>query len=92
MTEQNRMVPKGAMAYVMITVEPGREHEAHSIIGLKEVMEVYPVTGENCYMLAIVEAENQDQLSKVVLEKIRTIPGVVHTESLIRDNGFYQQK
>lgn len=71
-----------ATAFVLINVETGREREVYdSLMEIDEVIEVYPLFGEYD-LITKVETKWFDDLSEVVVEKVRGIVGVTDTETL----------
>ncbi|MHA1608139.1 MAG: Lrp/AsnC family transcriptional regulator [Candidatus Freyarchaeota archaeon] len=74
-------------AFVMIKIERGEDINWISMV--KEVLqkapgvkEVHAVFG-SCDFIVKVEAENFQQLSNIIIEKIRGAPGVTSTETFI---------
>ncbi len=71
-----------ALGFVLIKVFPGKEREVYDkLISLKEVEELYPLFGEYD-LIAKVVVRSLEELSDVVVNKIRTIDGVVETKTL----------
>ncbi len=69
--------------FVLVRTEVGREQEIASRIILEEgVKEVFVVTGEYD-VLVRVEGESLRDVYKVVRDKIRSLPGVVETRTLV---------
>ena len=62
-----------AVGFVLISTAPAKEHEVYNgLLKVKEVVELHPLFGE--YDLNV--------LGQVVVDKIRTIPGVIDTKTL----------
>ena len=70
------------MAFVLVSTVPGKEHEVYNRISkLEYVVEIHPLFGE--YDLSgKIDAKDFSELGKVVVEKIRTIEGVIDTKTL----------
>ncbi|MFG1450189.1 MAG: Lrp/AsnC ligand binding domain-containing protein [Thermoplasmataceae archaeon] len=70
------------MAFVLVSTVPGKEHEVYNRISkLEYVVEIHPLFGE--YDLIVkIDAKDFSELGKVVVEKIRTIEGVIDTKTL----------
>src|SRR5215467_3419835 len=75
----------GAMlsAIVLLTTERDKTNKvAETLADTEGVSEVYSVAGRYD-LAAIVRATDNDQLAKVVTERIRAVPGIVSSETLI---------
>lgn len=71
------------VAYVLITTATGRESKVlEHLRGLPELTDVHQLFGQYD-MVARIETEDYDVLCDIVLAKIRTIPGVTSTRTLI---------
>ncbi len=71
-----------SVAFVLISVIPGKEHEVFSKISvLKYVTEVHPLLGEYD-MIVRIDTENMSEIGKLVIQDIRTISGVLDTKTL----------
>ncbi|MEM0089040.1 MAG: Lrp/AsnC ligand binding domain-containing protein [Archaeoglobaceae archaeon] len=71
-----------ALGFVLIKVAPGKEKRVYDrIASLKEVEELYPLFGEYD-LIAKVVVKDFEELSEVVVNKIRSIEGVVETKTL----------
>lgn len=71
-----------SIAFVLVSTVPGKEIEVYNkISGIKYVVEVHPLFGE--YDLIVkIDASDFSELGKIVIEKIRTIEGVIDTKTL----------
>jgi DNA-binding Lrp family transcriptional regulator len=68
---------------VQISTELGKEREiAKKLRQVPAVKEVYGTFG-HFDMIAIVEGENPQHIGNLVIEKIRSVPGVNITETII---------
>jgi Lrp/AsnC family leucine-responsive transcriptional regulator len=79
-----RAVGLGVLAFVFLTVEihaTGAEVDG-LLEAIEEVQEVHHVSGEDCYLLKVRAADNDD-LGRLLIEKIHTIPGVRSTRTNI---------
>ncbi len=75
---------------MLITVKPGKEMEAYrSFSNAKEVVEVTPLLGDIDFLL-VIEAKEPNDIAKIVIKHIRTIPGVVSSKTLIEDEFLKQ--
>lgn len=71
-----------ALGFVLIKVAPGKEKKVYDkIASLKEVEELYPLFGEYDLIAKIV-VKDFEELSDVVVNKIRSIEGIVETKTL----------
>jgi DNA-binding Lrp family transcriptional regulator len=70
------------IGFVFIRAAPAREQDVHEKMSMvKEIVELHPLFGEYD-MLVKVEAEDPDRLGRIVVDKIRRIPGVTGTQTL----------
>src|SRR6266566_803164 len=59
-----------------------KEHEVYNeLLKVKEIVELHPLFGEYD-LIAKIEAEDFNVLGQVVVDKIRSIPGVIDTKTL----------
>ncbi|HLF05845.1 MAG TPA: Lrp/AsnC ligand binding domain-containing protein [Thermoplasmata archaeon] len=71
-----------AIGFVLISTAPAKEHAVYSALKkVKEIVELHPLFGEYD-LIAKVEAEDFNMLGQIVVDKIRTIPGVIDTKTL----------
>ncbi|HDN59732.1 Lrp/AsnC ligand binding domain-containing protein [Archaeoglobus sp.] len=71
-----------ALGFVLIKVSPGKERKVYdTIASFEEVEELYPLFGEYDLIAKIV-VRDFEELSDVVVNKIRSIDGVVETKTL----------
>lgn len=72
------------VGFVLVSTAARKEKEVHDALGLvEEVVDVHPLFGEYD-ILAKVVAESHDAIASVVVDKIRSIPGVIDTKTLIK--------
>ncbi len=70
------------MGFVLISTAPAKEHEVYNeLLKVKEVVEVYPLFGEYD-LIAKIEASDFNLLGQVVVDKVRSQPGVIDTKTL----------
>ena len=70
------------IGYVLINTAPAYEHEVYNKLSrVPEIVEVHPLFGE-FDIIAKIEAENFEKLGTLVIEKIRSIKGVIDTTTL----------
>ncbi|MEM4170293.1 MAG: Lrp/AsnC ligand binding domain-containing protein [Thermoplasmata archaeon] len=71
-----------AIGFVLISTAPGKEHEVYDEHRkIKEIIEIKPLFGEYD-LIAKVEAKDFNELGKIVVDQIRSIPGVIDTKTL----------
>ena len=70
------------MGFVLISTAPAKEHEVYNeLLKVKEVVELHPLFGEYD-LIAKIEASDFNLLGQVVVDNIRSIPGVIDTKTL----------
>lgn len=70
-------------AIVLLNTERDKTNQvAETLADLEGVTEVYSVAGRYD-LAAVVRASDNDQLAKVVTDKIRGVPGITSSETLI---------
>ncbi|OYT33879.1 Lrp/AsnC family transcriptional regulator [Archaeoglobales archaeon] len=71
-----------ALGFVLIKVFPGKEREVYDKLAkLKEIEELYPLFGEYD-LIAKVVVKDFEELSNIVVNRIRSVDGVVETKTL----------
>ena len=71
-----------ALGYVLIIAAPAHEHEVYNKLSkVPEIAEVLPLFGEYD-LIAKIEAEDFEKLGSIVVNKIRSIEGVIDTKTL----------
>ena len=71
-----------AIGFVLISTVPAKEHDVFSALsGVEEIIEIHPLFGEYD-IIAKIEAEDFNKLGQIVIEKIRTVNGVIDTKTL----------
>jgi DNA-binding Lrp family transcriptional regulator len=71
-----------AIGFVLISTAPAKEHEVYNeLLKVKEIVELHPLFGEYD-LIAKIEAEDFNVLGQVVVDKIRSIAGVIDTKTL----------
>jgi DNA-binding Lrp family transcriptional regulator len=71
-----------AIGFILISTAPAKEHDVYNALKkIKEIVELHPLFGEYD-LIAKLEAKNFNLLGQIVVDKIRTIPGVVDTKTL----------
>jgi len=71
-----------ALGFVLIKVMPRRERSVYErLLKLKEVEELHPLFGEYD-LIAKISVKDFEELSEVVVKKIRSIDGVIETKTL----------
>ena len=70
------------IGFVLISAAPTKEHEVYeNLLQIPEIIELYPLFGE-FDLIAKLETDNYDKLGKIVIDRIRTIDGVLNTKTL----------
>jgi DNA-binding Lrp family transcriptional regulator len=70
------------IAYVLIDIVPSKERAVYNDLSeVEEIVELHPLIGDYD-IIAKVEADDLDVLARIVLDKIRTIRGVIETKTL----------
>ena len=79
-----RAVGLGVLAFVFVKVEIGTAEPDidQALTDIDEVQEVHHVSGEDCYMLKVWASDNDD-LGRLLLEKIHSIKGIRATRTTI---------
>ena len=71
-----------AVGFVLISTAPTKEHDVFiQLERIDDIIEVYPLFGEYD-LIAKIEANNFDELGEIVINKIRSIKGVIGTKTL----------
>ncbi|NLI73194.1 MAG: Lrp/AsnC family transcriptional regulator [Euryarchaeota archaeon] len=71
-----------AVGFVLISTAPAKEHEVYNeLLMVKEVVELHPLFGEYD-LIAKIEASDFNLLGQVVVDKVRSLPGVIDTKTL----------
>jgi DNA-binding Lrp family transcriptional regulator len=76
--EEGRM----AIGFVLISAAPAKEHEVYNKLSkVPEIVELHPLFGEYD-LIAKIEAEDFEKLGNLVVNRIRSIEGVIDTKTL----------
>jgi DNA-binding Lrp family transcriptional regulator len=68
--------------FVLMHVSPLHEHEVFNKLSkLHEVVELHPLFGEYD-VIAKIEAKDYEDVGQIIIDKIRTIDGIVDTKTL----------
>jgi len=71
------------LAYILLITKPMFEHEVyHALYIAEEISEVYPLFGEYD-LICKIEAEDGEAIQKIIVEKIKSIDGVICTKTLM---------
>ena len=72
-----------ATGFVLITTKPGREHDVRNCLdAIAHVVNRWMLFGEYD-LIAKVEADEEYTLTRVIVEEIRPISGIVDTKTLL---------
>lgn len=70
--------------YVLVRVKPTYEQDiGDRIRDLDMCQEIHPLFGEYDYIVKL-EGENHQELTKIILERIRGLKGVAATKTLVK--------
>ncbi len=70
-----------AVGFILIKTEPSKEQQVYEALGgVKEIVELHPLFGEYD-LIAKVETGDFYDLGQVVVRKIRTVEGVLDTQT-----------
>lgn len=70
------------IGFVLISTAPAKEHQVYNeLLKIMEIVELHPLFGEYD-LIAKVDAQDLEELGRVVVEKIRSIDGVADTKTL----------
>jgi DNA-binding Lrp family transcriptional regulator len=71
-----------AISFVLISAAPAKEHDVYNKLSkVPEIIELHPLFGEYD-LIAKIQADNFENIGDIVLNKIRTIDGVIDTKTL----------
>ena len=70
------------IGFVLMHIAPLREYEVFNKLSkLHEVIEVHPLFGEYD-LIAKIEAEDYESIGEIIIQKIKTIHGIIDTTTL----------
>ena len=70
------------IGFVLMHVSPLHEYEVFNKLSkLKEVIELHPLFGEYD-LIAKIEAEDYESIGQLIINKIKTIDGIIDTKTL----------
>jgi DNA-binding Lrp family transcriptional regulator len=71
-----------AIGFILINAAPAHEHEVYNKLSkVPEIVEVHPLFGE-FDIIAKIESEDFERLGNIIVNKIRSIDGVIDTKTL----------
>jgi DNA-binding Lrp family transcriptional regulator len=71
-----------AIGFVLINVAPAHEHEVYNKLSkIPQIIELHPLFGEYD-LIAKIEADDFEELGTIIVNKIRSITGVLDTKTL----------
>ena len=73
---------KKIRAFVLLTMKPGTSEEIVQSRKIKGVTMANSILGR-FDAIAVIEADNPEELTKIIYEMIEQHPNVVHTETLL---------
>jgi len=82
-----------ATGFALLTISPLHEKEVYEALNkeISEIVEVHPLFGEYDILLKI-ETADIDSIGDVVINKIRSIKGVMDTKTLIGTQSLSGEK
>ncbi len=70
------------IGFVLMHVSPLHEHEVFKKLStIPEIIELHSLFGEYD-LIAKIEAESYERIGQIIIQKIRTIEGIVDTKTL----------
>ena len=70
-------------AFVLIKVEPGLERDGYlALLGIDSVTETHVAYGEYD-LVTRIDCADEGEMAKTLIGKMRSVPGIVKTETLI---------
>ena len=71
-----------AIGFVLINVAPAHEHDVYNKISkIPQIVEIHPLFGEYD-LIAKIDATDFEELGTIIVNKIRSIIGVLDTKTL----------
>ena len=71
-----------AIGFILINVAPAHEHEVYNKLSkIPQIVELHPLFGEYD-LIAKIDANDFEELGTIVVNKIRSIKGVLDTKTL----------
>ena len=71
------------VAFVVIKAVPGQEHEVYKALqAVPGLVEIHPLFGEYD-LITKVEGADLDALVRLVLNHVRTVPGLLRTKTFV---------
>ena len=71
-----------AIGFVLISAAPAHEHEVYNKLSkVPQIIELHPLFGEYD-LIAKIEANDFEDLGTIIVNKIRSITGVLDTKTL----------
>jgi DNA-binding Lrp family transcriptional regulator len=71
-----------AVGFVLINVSPAHEHDVYNKLSkIPQIVELHPLFGEYD-LIAKIDAPDFEELGTIIVNKIRSITGVLDTKTL----------
>ena len=71
-----------AVGFILIKSAPAFEHEVYNkLLKTQDIIELHPLFGEYD-LIAKIEADDFEKLGEIVINKIRSIRGIIDTKTL----------
>ena len=71
-----------SIGFILIKAAPALEHEVYNkLLKVQQIIELQPLFGEYD-LIAEIEAEDFEKLGEIVIDKIRSVKGVIDTKTL----------
>jgi DNA-binding Lrp family transcriptional regulator len=78
----SKTVKDMVIGFILISTAPAKEHDVFkTLMNVSEIVELHPLFGEYD-LIAKIEARDFNTLGQIVVEKVRSIPGVIDTKTL----------
>jgi len=77
-----------AVGFILINIAPHHESEVYRKLSqISEIIELHPLFGEYD-LIAKIEADDFEEMGGLVVNKIRSIKGVINTKTMTGLNNF----
>lgn len=74
------------IGFVLLHVSAEHENEVFNTLSkIPDVIEVHPISGEYD-IIAKIQAEDNEHIAKIIIEKIKIIPGIIDIKTLTGKN------
>jgi len=71
------------VGYLLLITDPNKEHSIYLALNkIKEIIDINCLYGE-WSLICKIQANNRDEIQQIVEEKVKTIPGILNTKTLL---------